>query len=243
MKVADVIVWDIETGGFKKEEHGLVEIAMIVLDSETLEEKDRYEAIIAPYDIPTPRVNDKKEPLDQGNNLCSETLLPQAIDIKLSQYTSGAQAIHGITMKQINNGKDAKTVAREIKAFCLKHKKALRGGNGKVVSAGHNIVKFDIPYLTFFLNLFKINYKDLFNMLEIDTLLWTRMRWAVDGSISNHKLGTACQMAGIQLIDAHRAMADVEGNADLVRSFLRSLRQQGQVSQQTKKKFRHNFKY
>lgn len=216
MKVADIVVWDIETGGFKKEENGLAEIALIVIDSETLEEKDRYETVIAPYELPSGQ---------------------------MSTYTSGALNVNGLTLKQIEGGKPAKQVAKELKAFCAKHKKTMRGGAGRLIPAGHNLVGFDIPWLEYFLDLFKVKYSDLFNPLVMDTIMWTRLKWVKDGSIANHKLGTACEMAGVQLVDAHRAMNDVEGNAELVRSFLRSLRQQGQVQQVAKTKAREKFKF
>jgi len=203
MKVANFIVWDLETGGFKKEENGLAEIALIAYDSVTLAEIDRYEAIVAPYEQPSG---------------------------EMSTYTSGALNANGLTMRQINAGKDAKTVANEVKTFCLKHKISLRGGMGRCVSVGHNIVKFDIPYLTYFLEIFKIKYNDLFQEIPFDTILFTRLRWSRDGSIANHQLGTACSAAGIQLIDAHRAMNDVEGNAQLAIAFIKGMREQQQTA-------------
>jgi len=216
MKVADIVIWDIETGGFKKEDNGLAEIAMIVIDSETLLEKDRYECVIAPYEQPSG---------------------------EMSTYNPKALEVNGLTMKQINNGIPAKQAVKEIKEFCAKYKKTMKGGQGKLIPAGHNLVGFDIPYLTFFLEIFKVKYSDLFHPLAIDTMLWTRLKWTRDGSIANHKLGTACDMAGVALVDAHRAMNDVEGNAELVRHFIRSMRQQGQVTQAKKKRFREKFRF
>lgn len=214
MKVADIVTFDLETGGLKKEDAGLAEIAMIVFDSDTLKEIDRYEAIIAPYEQPSGQ---------------------------MSTYHPKALEVNGLTMKQINAGKDAKTVAKEIKEFCKKHAKKLRGGNGKLIPGGHNIVKFDLPWLEYFLELNKVKMDDCFNNLVIDTLLWTRLIWAKDGSIADHKLGTACQQVGVQLIDAHRAMNDVEGNADLIRNILRRMRQEGSVVEKKKVKFRKKF--
>ena len=214
MKVADIVTFDIETGGFSKEENGLAEIAFIVMDSDTLEEIDRYETIVAPYELPS------------GN---------------MTTYSPQALAVNGLTMRQIEGGKDAKQVATEIKAFLTKHKKPLRGGAGKLIPAGHNIDRFDLPFLEFFLNLFKVKMEDLFNPLIIDTVLWSRLRWARDGSIANHQLGTSCDAAGIALIDSHRAMNDVEGNAELVRQFIRGMRNQSSSVQVQRAKFRDKF--
>jgi DNA polymerase III epsilon subunit-like protein len=216
MKVANIAVWDIETGGFKKDDNGLCEIAMIVIDGDTLQELDRFETIIAPYEQPSGQ---------------------------MSTYTPGAEAVHGISITQINNGMPAKQAAKEIKAFCLKHKVSLRGGNGKLVCAGHNHVKFDIPWLRHFLELFNVDFDTLFQPIILDTLLWTRLKWSRDGSIANHQLGTAASASGIELIDSHRAMPDTEANAELVKSFLRALRQQSQVVQVDKKRKRETFKF
>jgi DNA polymerase III alpha subunit (gram-positive type) len=63
----------------------------------------------------------------------------------------------------------------------------------------------------------------------------------------NHKLGTACETAGVPLIDAHRAMNDVEANTELVRFFLRLLRGDGRsgeaVMATVKERARATFKF
>lgn len=218
MKVANIAVWDLETGGLKYDKHAVAEIAMIILDSQTLEEVDRYEAIIAPYKLPSG---------------------------ELVEYDQRALDYNGLTMRKIEAGEDARTVAKEIQALCKKHKISLRGGNGKIISAGHNIDKFDIPFLEYFLGIFKIKYTDLFQTWCYDTLWMTRLRWPEDGSILNHQLGTACQEAGIELIDAHRAMNDVEANAKLLKFFISSMREKGNgvVVAQTEEKTRVRFKF
>lgn len=217
MQVANIAVWDLETGGLKHDRDAVVEIAMVVLDSTTLEIVDRYESIIAPYK------------------------LKSGVDVL---YDPKALAYNGISMSKIQSeGRDAKQVAKEIQAFCKKHKKGIRGGNGKLISCGHNIEKFDIPFLETFLGNFSVKYDDLFVPWPLDTLWMTRLKWSEDGSIKDHKLETACNGVGIQLIDAHRAMNDVEANADLVKSFLLSLRQQGGFVEQKKERPRETFRF
>lgn len=216
MQVADIAIWDIETGGLKRNYSALAEIAMIIIDSETLEEKDRYEAIISPYE------------LSNG---------------ELAHYDPKALQYNGLTMSQIQQGKPAKQVCKEIEILCKKHKKRMRGGNGKLIPAGHNLEKFDKPHFSDFLEIHNKKYQDLFQQWSLDTLWITRLKWVIDGSIPNHKLGTACNEAGIQLFDAHRAINDVEANTDLVRFFLKLLRSQGQTVQSNKVKFRDTFKF
>lgn len=50
MKKADYIVFDTETGGFDASESPILEIALIALDGDTLQEVERYETYIKPYD-------------------------------------------------------------------------------------------------------------------------------------------------------------------------------------------------
>lgn len=50
MKKANYIIFDCETGGLDKEKNPITQIALLTLDSTTLEELDRFEFFIAPYD-------------------------------------------------------------------------------------------------------------------------------------------------------------------------------------------------
>lgn len=49
MKKANYIVFDVETGGFDYLAHPITQIALITIDSKTLEELDRFETYIKPY--------------------------------------------------------------------------------------------------------------------------------------------------------------------------------------------------
>ena len=211
MEVANLIVFDLETGGLKAEECAITEIAMIAFDTDTLEEIDRYESVIAPYSHP------------DGSEV---------------RYEPTALSYSGMTMAKIRAGKPAKEVAIEVQEFLKKHKKKMRR-NGHPILAGHNIDDFDIPFLSYFLWIHGcmkrettssglVRYKkDLFQTWNFDSLWWTRMKFAKDGSIVNHKLGTVAEKLGLPLVDAHRAMNDVEGNAEVIKSFIRSLRGDG----------------
>lgn len=214
MKVGNIIVYDIETGGFSKEQNGLAEIAMIALDIVTLEEVDRYEAVIAPYDN---------------------------LDGVRVTYTKEALAINGLTMRQIEGGKPAKQVVLEIIAFAKKHKRVSK----KPMLCGHNIEKFDNPWIDYF---FLCNKKDAAQHFEnwcIDTMWWAGMKWPEVGeneSLLDHKLGTCCIASGIKLSNAHSAMPDTEANAQLIISFIKSLRGESVIlSQESVKRTRTQF--
>lgn len=228
MKVANLIVFDIETGGRVPEDCAITEIALVAIDTVTLEEIDRYEAIIAPYCH-----KDKTE----------------------VTYEKAALDYSGMTMAKIQAGKPAKEVADDLESFFKKHKAKIKF-NGLPILAGHNAHAFDIPFLLYFLWLHgKVKLKKsertdrcfyenkLFASWDLDTLFITRMMWAEDGSIVNHKLGTACEKAGHPLFDAHQAMNDAAGNADLLRFFIRNLRSEGEKSVKTVDTVRKNFKF
>lgn len=91
----NIIVYDLETGGFTAGVHGVCEIAMIAIDIQTLEEVDRYEAVIQPYNR------------QDGTPM---------------EYEAGAFKVNGLSMRKIQNGKPSMEVAKEIKAFATKWK-------------------------------------------------------------------------------------------------------------------------
>jgi len=91
----NIIVYDLETGGFTPGVHGVCEVAMIAIDINTLEEIGRYEAIIQPY---------------------------QRQDGTEMQYEPGAFKVNGLSVKKIQNGKPGSVVVKEIIAFAKAHK-------------------------------------------------------------------------------------------------------------------------
>ena len=54
----------------------------------------------------------------------------------------------------------------------------------------------------------------------------------------DYKLSTCCQLAGIDLVDAHRALTDTKANALLLISYIKKLRGEGQTQLSNKKKIR-----
>ena len=211
MKIGNIIVYDIETGGFSKEKNGLAEIAMIAIDIETLEELERYEAVIAPYD--------------------------NTEGVRVT-YTPEALKINGLTMKQIENGKPAKEVVKDMMDFAKRHKR----GSKKPMLCGHNIEKFDNPWLDYFFLCHKKDASAHFENWCIDSMWWAALKWPND-AIVDHKLGTCCKEVGIKLSNAHSAMPDTEANAKLIISFLTALRGQSMVVQETKERTRTAFQF
>ena len=147
---------------------------------------------------------------------------------------------NGLTLEQLQNAPDSGVVAKEIAAFLKKFKV----GKDKPVLCGHNIDKFDIPFLDNYLAAHKVKLADLVNTdFTIDTMWWSRIKWTES---PNYKLGTCVQRLGIELVNAHRAVADTRANHQMVKQFLKLLRGQGSVEGGDNKsapvRFRETFK-
>ena len=206
----NIVVFDIETGGFKAGSHPLVEVCFICYDGLTLEETDRYEALISPmYENPL-----TKEPME---------------------YTPGAFNVHKITETQMEEeGIPLKQVAEEVIAK-LKIWKT-KGMFGKPILGGHNIKKFDVPFITEAFDLVKKGAaftKEVNNQM-IDSMAFatlamptSKTKGDVDAPNVDHKLGSVCKAMGISLVGAHRAATDTEANAKVILSWIKAIRGEG----------------
>ena len=92
----------------------------------------------------------------------------------------------------------------------------------KPILVGHNIAKFDTGFLEYAFNRNGLNLHDYIEHYKEDTLFIARTKWC--GVINKFNLTACCEQAGIQLIDAHRAMNDVEANKQLHEYLIKSLR-------------------
>lgn len=147
-----------------------------------------------------------------------------------------ALAANGITREQIANGCDPKTVADEFFRYLSKFKK----GNSKVVLCGQNSDRFDIPFLMNFMEYFKRDITQAVNdEFTIDTMRWGHVKYPES---INYKLGTLCEMNGVELTNAHRAISDTRATKDLVKTFIRSLRSEGK-GEKEEVKFRKTFQF
>lgn len=152
------------------------------------------------------------------------------------EINEGALGANGITRDQIKNGIDPKGVADEFFRYLGKLKK----GNSKVVLVGQNCDKFDIPFLMNFMEYFK---KDLIQIVNtdftIDTMRWAHVKYPES---TNYKLGTLCELNGVELTNAHRAINDTRATKELVKTFIRSLRSEGK-GEKEETKFRTTFQF
>ncbi len=142
---------------------------------------------------------------------------------------------NNISIDQINNGNDPEEQMKKLIKFFL----SLKSGRNKPVLVGHNIDKFDIPFLD---DMFSVFGQDLSKYVNtdftIDTMWWARCKWTES---VNFRLGTCCSNSGIELVNAHRAMVDTRANKELFKNFLISLRSDGSPKEKKEERFRETF--
>ena len=287
-----VIVYDLETGGLKKEHNAVTEIAMVVVDLETLKVEETFSAIVKPmFDLENLEVESTKEAKAifkmisekdpetkvpfityKGKRLTIKDLqsveedieeLEMLIEKKGAQYnydqivalesskqygdiaklyfdkTYNPQALKVTHMSRemlVNEGLDIKEVIAKVVDLFQRY----TVGNAKPILAGHNIKKFDNPFLE---KMLAREGHDLYKMIcdtqMIDTLEWARLRWFDAPSFS---LGVCVNSVGLTLKEAHRALPDTEANAQLLIKMLKGLRGEGQSEKKyVRRKFKFNF--
>lgn len=137
------------------------------------------------------------------------------------EITSGALNANGIKIRDVeNNGITKKEAIKNLIAY---FKNSMPGTHPslKPVVVGHNI-PFDIGFMDELFKNEKTKFKDLISNVYIDTMADSKRSWP---KISSINLTKCCEEAGIDLINAHRAMPDVLATADLFRYFTKKLGQ------------------
>lgn len=129
-----------------------------------------------------------------------------------------------VSISDINAGISKKEFATTAKAWFGEHQaKAARADMGRLIMVGHNILPFDRPFLDECFAEFCWSCDDYFYPGGIDTLPLAKLAFGIKGD-EKINLGACLGYAKLKLTDAHGAMNDVEGNADLLRWFMRKLR-------------------
>lgn len=287
-----VIVYDLETGGLKKDYNAITEIAMVVIDLETLKIEETFSTIIKPMldlenleaestkearlifkmisekdpETKVPFITYKGQRLDIKNlSAVEEDIdeLEMLIERKGTQYnyeqikaleaskqygdivklyfdkTYNPQALKITHMTRdmlANEGVNIEEAIEKVVDIINRY----TIGNAKPILAGHNIKKFDNPFLQKMLS--REGY-DLDKMIcdtqMIDTLEWARLRWF---EAPSHSLGVCVNAVGLTLKEAHRALPDTEANAQLLIKMLKGLRGEGSAEKKyEKRKFNFNF--
>lgn len=200
-RVDNFLVLDFETGGRNCKKQLAIEFAGIWVDGTTFKEIDRYQSLILPYG----EYDIEQQALDANG-------------IKLEEIAEG-----GISVDEL--------VKEIIKRTEASNKGKMRGK--KTILVGQNIL-FDIGFLQ---QIFKETKQDLskyftgsddfygnFQPVYFDTLFIGRVKYAQDLDKTSFNLSSLCQYEVIDLINAHRAMADTESTLELFKKYISNLR-------------------
>jgi len=226
MSSVNFIVFDLETGGFSEHKNPICEIAMIAIDGETLKERGRYEAIIAPYNdtlIYEPsalKVNGLTMKKIEGGRQAKDVI--KDITDFAKEHKSGSKKPvlvgHNIGNSFINPNKLRKKNIRG----------AIEGGDAtkasKIMADSMKTEGFDIKFLSKFLMEFNKDILSSFEARNVDTLWMAKNIWFNASEMANFKLGTCCEAIGVRLSNAHSAMPDTEANAKLFVHFMKKAR-------------------
>lgn len=113
-------------------------------------------------------------------------------------------------------------------------------GNSKPIICGHNIIKFDNPFMEILFN----DNKEYFNKhisesIKIDTWDWAKLKWF---EMPAYNLSTCCNEVDVILKGAHRALPDTISNAQFFIKMMKSFRGEGsQESNYVRRKFKANY--
>lgn len=126
-----------------------------------------------------------------------------------------------------NGGDPPRTAFRRFNAFLAEYatvKVPTKAGGHFLATqvAGHNVIKFDLPFLTAAMKKNSMFCKA--HWYALDTLALSPWLKAIGEKMpENYKLVTLAKHMGVKLINAHDALADVEATVELGRRFTRLL--------------------
>jgi len=128
-----------------------------------------------------------------------------------------------VSMSDINSGITVKQFDETFSQFFKMHNASGNSSErGRLVPVGHN-VGFDNGFLSYALNLHKLNLYSFIYEEAIDTMKLSKAVWCLTGE-EKINLNACCEFAGIKLTDAHGAMNDVMATAELFRYFVKKMR-------------------
>ena len=185
------------------------------------------------FDCETGGLDENKNPITQyaamvldGRTLKEidrwETYVKPYNDLEISKEALEKTMVN---ISDVNSGLSLKEFVAVAKEFWKQHQVRTKYKDmGRLVPVGHNVT-FDIRFINKAMeldgskeNMFETHYENF-----IDTFALAKMTWGIKGD-EKLRLGVCSERAGIDLTDAHGAMNDVEATADLLRYYVKNLR-------------------
>jgi DNA polymerase III epsilon subunit-like protein len=151
-------------------------------------------------------------------------------------YEDEAAKVSGITKQMCEkDGQDIEVVFKELCDFVKKYKK----GQRLPILTGHNLRRFDLEFIENLFEMMKTDPSKYFDESVEDTMEWMRKKYVEAASFN---LFSCTTMAGIDHVEAHRALPDTVATAKLWVYLLKCLRGSA-VEQKEVKKFRDSFTF
>lgn len=218
------LVIDFETGGFDCRRCAVTEIAVKILSGDTLKELGRYEAYIKPYGA--------------------------------YEYDQEALDFTGITLEKLDReGKELSVVIKELCQVIdeAREKDGTKSShNKKPIMVGQNI-QFDKGFCH---QMFKETKTDLkkyfsgeidffgnFHPESIDSIHLAKLTFGNDEMVTSYKLTLICGKLGIDIVDAHKAMNDVDATGNVLSSLTSRLRSGETGTNSDKIRVRNDFHF
>ena len=123
----------------------------------------------------------------------------------------------GLRMSDINEGMDVNSLVNSLIAYFKESSPNGRPENRPVL-VGHN-VQFDMGFLEYAFNQVGKSCFDYVSPTQLDTMAMSKMV-----ELPSLKLGNCCAEYGIELKNAHSAMPDVVATTELLRHYIKVLR-------------------
>jgi len=222
-RINNYLIFDFETGGLDAERNPAVEFAGVLIDGVTLEEIDRYESIISPY-------NDFLKYDPKALEICGISMSEINNGVDVYQVANNIVSLLERGNSSKKNGSKVILVGHNV-YFDFSFLRSIFLFTEKSTYLYDNIEGYKIH-----------GVKEMYPYC-LDTMYLSKLKYGnKDSKILNYKLNTVCSESGIDLVDAHRAMRDVIATKELFCKYVGNMRldsvESGEVSN-----FRKQFQF